>query len=85
MPQQKAQHLISQLHELYGDDQPSEQQKRLMEQLELHVHPKGTKDQFGEPVPLDTLGYLVEEMEAEHPRTAAVMRELLETLKNIGV
>jgi len=85
MPQKQAQNLISQLHDMYGDDQPSEAQQRLMEQLELHVHPKGTKDQFGEPVPLETLEYLVEDMAAEHPRTAAVMRELLETLKNIGV
>jgi len=85
MPQEKAQNLISQMHELYGDDQPSEAQQRLMEQLEMHVHPKGTKDQFGEPVPLETLEYLVEDMAAEHPRTAAVMREILETLKNIGV
>lgn len=85
MPQQKAQNLISQLHEMYGDDQPSEPQRRLMEQLEMHVHPKGAKDQYGEPEPLDTLEYLVEDMAIEHPRTAAVMRELLETLKNIGV
>lgn len=85
MPQQKAQNLISQLHDLYGDDQPSEAQQRLMDQLEMHIHPKGTKDQYGEPVPLDTLEYLIEDMAAEHPRTTAVMRELLETLKNIGV
>ncbi|UZJ45182.1 DUF4404 family protein [Marinimicrobium sp. C6131] len=85
MPQEKARSLITQLHEMYGNEEPSEQQKHLMEQLELHTHPKGAKDQYGEPVPLDTLELLVEEMAAEHPRTAAVMRELLETLKNIGV
>ncbi len=85
MPEQRAQNLISQLHDMYGDDEPSEQQKRLIEQLEMHVHPKGTKDQYGEPETLDTLEYLVEDMAVEHPRTAAVMRELLETLKNIGV
>ncbi len=77
--------LITEMHEMYGDEEPSEAQKRLMEQLELHTHPKGTKDQYGEPVPLDTLEMLVEEMAAEHPRTAGVMREILETLKNIGV
>jgi hypothetical protein len=85
MPQEKARSLITQLHEMYGNEEPSEQQKHLMEQLELHTHPKGAKDQYGEPVPLDTLELLVEEMAAEHPRTAAVMREILETLKNIGV
>lgn len=85
MPEQRAQNLISQLHEMYGDEEPSELQKRLLQQLEMHVHPKGTKDRFGEPEPLDTLEYLVEDVAVEHPRTAAVMRELLETLKNIGV
>lgn len=85
MPQEKVRNLITQMHEMYGDEEPSAAQRRLMEQLELHTHPKGTKDQYGEPVPLDTLEMLVEEMAAEHPRTAGVMREILETLKNIGV
>lgn len=85
MPQEKVRNLITEMHEMYGDEEPSEPQKRLMEQLELHTHPRGTKDEYGEPVPLDTLEMLVEEMAAEHPRTAGVMREILETLKNIGV
>lgn len=85
MPEEKARNLITELHEMYGDDEPSEQQKHLMEQLELHTHPRGSKDQYGEPVPLDTLELLVEDMAVEHPRTAAVMREILNTLKNIGV
>lgn len=84
MPQQKAQNLISQLHDMYGDDVPSDEQRRLMAELELHVHPEGTEDEY-EPVPLDTLERLVEEMAVNHPRTAAVMRELVDTLKNIGV
>lgn len=85
MAQQPVRYLIGQMHDMFGDDRPSEQQKHLMEQLELHTHPKGTRDQFGEPVPLETLELLVEDMASEHPRTAAVMRELLETLKNMGV
>lgn len=84
MPKQKAQYLISQLHDMYGDNVPSDQQRRLLAELELHVHPVGTKDSY-EPVPLETLERLVEEVEMDHPRTAAVARELLETLKNIGV
>lgn len=85
MAQHTMRNLITQMHNMFGDDRPSEQQKHLMEQLELHTHPKGTRDQYGEPVPLDTLELLVEDMAAEHPRTAGVMRELLNTLKNIGV
>ncbi|MGD8176811.1 DUF4404 family protein [Marinimicrobium sp. ARAG 43.8] len=85
MPQEKIRNLMTRMHETFGSDQPSDQQKHLMEQLELHTHPRGMKDTYGEPVPLETLELLVEDMEAEHPRTAAAMREILETLKNIGV
>jgi len=84
MPQERMQNLITEMHEMFGDDQPSEQQKRLMDELQRHVHPKGSKDQ-ADLVPLETLELLVEEVAVEHPRTAAVMREILNTLRNIGV
>lgn len=84
MPQQKIENLISQLHDLYGTDETSPEQQRLLADLERHVHTRGTADR-PDPVPLETLETLVEEMAVEHPRTATVMRQLMETLKNIGV
>jgi hypothetical protein len=84
MPQQRAQNLISQLHDMYGDDEVSPQQQQLLADLERHVHPAGTEDE-PDPVPLETLERLVEEMAVDHPKTATVMRQLVETLKNIGI
>ncbi len=85
MAQEKIQNLISQLHDLYWDDKTaSVQQQRLLQELERRAHPEGTEE-LDEPMPRDTMEMLVEEMEVEHPKTAAVMRELLETLKNIGI
>lgn len=85
MAQEKIRNLISQLHELYWEDKTtSSQQQRLLQELEWRAHPEGT-DEPEEPMPRETMEMLVEEMEVEHPRTARVMRELMETLKNIGI
>jgi hypothetical protein len=85
MAQEKIRNLISQLHDLYWEDKTtSAQQQRLLQELEWRAHPEGT-DEPEEPMPRETMEMLVEEREAEHPKTAAVMRELLETLKNIGI
>lgn len=84
MPQRKVENLISELHEMYGSDQPSPQQQQLLADLERHIHPAGLADE-PEPVPLDTLEQLVEEVAKDHPRSAAVMFQVLETLKNMGV
>lgn len=84
MSPEKAQSLISQLHDLYGTDETSPEQRRLLADLERHVHTRGSAEE-PDPVPLETLENLVEEMAAEHPRTATVMRQLMETLKNMGI
>lgn len=85
MPQEKIRNLISQLHDLYWEDKPtSAQQQRLLQELEWRARPEGA-DEPDEPMPRETMEMLVEEMEVEHPRTARVMRELMETLKNIGI
>lgn len=84
MPQQRIEALIGELHEIYGDDEPSEAQKRLLAELERRIHPAGVPGE-PEPVPLDTLELLTEELSDEHPRTTAIFREILETLRNIGV
>ncbi len=85
MAQEKIRNLISQLHDLYWEDKTtSAQQQRLLQELEWRAHPEGT-DEPEEPMPRETMEMLIEEMEAEHPKTARVMRELMETLKNIGI
>lgn len=84
MAQPKIENLISELHEMYGSDQASPQQQKLLADLERHMRPAGTADE-PDPVPLETLEQLVEEMATDHPRSAAVMFQVLETLKNMGV
>jgi hypothetical protein len=84
MPKQRIEALISELHDLYGDDQPSEAQKRLLAEVERRIHPAGVPGE-PDPVPLETLELLTEELSEEHPRSTAIFREILETLKNIGV
>ena len=84
MPKQRIEALISELHDIYGDDQPSEAQKRLLAEVERRIHPAGVPGE-PDPVPLETLELLTEELSEEHPRSTAIFREILETLKNIGV
>lgn len=84
MAQPKVENLISELHEMYGSGQTSPQQKKLLADLERHIRPVGTADE-PDPVPLDTLERLVAEMAKDHPKSAGVMFQVLETLKNMGV
>jgi len=84
MAEPKIENLISELHELYGSDETSPQQKKLLADLERHIHPAGAADE-PDPVPLDTLERLVAEMAKDHPKSAAAMFQVLEVLKNMGV
>lgn len=84
MPKQKAIALITELHERFADEEESAQQKRLLTELEQHIH--GLDEQEPpEPGMLDALEVLVTDAEVKHPAIAGVMRNLLETLRNIGV
>lgn len=82
--QAKIENLISELHELFGDERDSTQQKELLAQLQAHIHDASDSAPV-EPTPLESIELLLEEMGESHPKTSAVLRELLDTLKNIGV
>ncbi len=84
MPKQKAIALISDLHERFGDDEQSAQQKQLLNSLQQHIHELGEED-APEPDFIDALEVLVTDTEVEHPAIATVLRTLVDTLKNIGV
>lgn len=84
MSKNKIENLMSQLHEQFGTVEPSPQQQRLMNDLESHIH------NTSEPAPedpslIESAELLLESLEGEHPRSTAIMRELLDTLRNIGV
>lgn len=84
MPKEKIKNLMSELHELFGNDESSVEQTRLMESLDYYLHEQ-SETTPPDPSPIETLELLAEQMGEEHPRTSAVLRELMETLKNMGV
>lgn len=84
MPIDNLKALISDLHDSFGDVKTSPQQQQLMQQLQIYVHDVDT----AEPVPpglIESAEILVDEMEAEYPKTAAIIRQVINTLGNIGV
>jgi hypothetical protein len=84
MPKQQAKSLISELHERFGDDITSSQQADLMMRLNAHIHDLNEEEPV-DPTMIDAVELYLTELEAEHPQGASVVRQLIETLKNIGI
>lgn len=84
MPKQKAIGLISDLHERFADDAVSEEQSQLLRDVQQHVHDLG-ESEAPEPDFVDALEVLVTDLEVEHPTASGILRNLVETLKNMGV
>ena len=83
MPKQHIEGLITQLHEKFADSDTSPQQEAMLAQMQSQlVEWEGPKpsDDFTE-----TAEMLLQEMEEEHPKTSAIIREIINTLNNIGV
>lgn len=84
MPKQKAENLITDLHERFADDLTSPEQVALLAQVKNHIHNMNEADP-ADPTFLDTVERLVAEIEVEHPTAASILEQVLSTLKNIGV
>ncbi|KZY37965.1 hypothetical protein A3752_06650 [Oleiphilus sp. HI0081] len=84
MPKEKVAHLITDLHERFGDELVSPQQQSLLEQVKTHAHEMDEAEP-ADPNFLELVETLVAEVEAEHPRAAAILEQMLDTLKNIGI
>lgn len=84
MPKSKINNLISELNEMFGSDVPSEQQQQLLRNLESHIH-SSTEKSPEDPTPLEIIETMLEDLGEEHPRASLLLKELLDTLKNIGV
>jgi len=80
MPKQKLQNLMTELHDAFGNDTPSESQKQLLESLETHIH-EFNDDAPIDPTPLETVELLLEQLGEEHPKTTAVLTEFLAVLR----
>lgn len=84
MPKEKISNLMSELHELFGTTEPSARQQKLMADLDRHMH-NIDEAEPADPTPLETAELMLDDLGTDHPRTSAVLRELLDTLRNIGV
>lgn len=84
MSRQEAESLMIELHELFGRGETTPQQEQLMRNLEQHIHAEGEPEVDRLDL-VESLEVMVEDLEAEHPRTAGVMREIVQVLRNIGV
>ena len=83
MPKQHIEGLISELHDKFADSDTSPQQEAMLAQM------KSELAEWEGPKPSEdfrtTAERLLQEMEEDHPRTAAVIHEIINTLNNIGV
>jgi len=83
MPKQHIEGLISQLHEKFADSDTSPQQEAMLAQMQSQLAEwEGPKpaDDFTE-----TADMLLQEIEEEHPKAAAIIHEIINALGNIGV
>ncbi len=76
--------LITRLHDLFGNEEVSPEQQRLMSELERHTHAAGS-DETPDPRPVDTLEAMLEDFEEDHPQVSAVLGQIVNALKNMGV
>ncbi len=84
MPIDNLKNLIIDLHESFGDDETSPQQQQLMQQLHAYVHDTDK----AEPVPpglIESAEILLDEMEESYPQTAAIIKQVINSLGNIGI
>ncbi len=83
MPKQHIEGLLTQLHEKFADGDTSPQQEAMLAQMQSQLAewegPKPSGD-FTETAEL-----LLQEIEDEHPKAARIIREIINTLGNIGV
>jgi len=84
MPKAKIENLMSELHERFGEVDMSPQQERLLAELQAHVHDV-TEGSVKDPTPLESVQLMIDDLGDNHPNVSALLRELLDTLKNIGV
>ena len=84
MPIDNLKALIIDLHDSFGDDETSPQQQQLMQQLKTYVHDIDT----AEPVPpslIESAEILLDEVEEGYPQTAAIIRQVIKALGNMGI
>ena len=84
MPKEKIKSLFQHLRDHLPEAETSPQQQALLDQLAFHLHTIDQPDPK-EPSLRELLELLVEEIELEHPKSAAITRQLLDSLSALGL
>ena len=84
MAKEKIENLITTLHETFGDNELSSQQAQLMEDMKTHLH-NWDDPEIADPSLKETVELLLSGIENKHPKAATIIKEIIETLNNIGV
>lgn len=84
MPQTTLKNLISRLHDNFGDDLSSPQQQQLMQKMQSYAHDINEAEPI-QPNLRESVELLLEDIEEQHPSAAAIAKEILEVLGNIGI
>ena len=83
MPKQHIEGLLSELHERFADSDTSPQQEAMLQQMRGELAdwegPKPSQDFY------ETAEMLLQDIEEDHPTAARLVREIINTLNNIGV
>jgi len=84
MPKQELKSLFQRLRDHLPEGEASAQQKMLMEQIQFHLHDDNAPDPT-DPSIRNSVETLIEDIETDHPKSAAVAKNILETLAAIGI
>lgn len=84
MPKQELKSLFQRLRDHLPEGEASAQQKMLLDKIQFHIH------ETDEPDPIDpslrnSVELLVDDLEIDHPKSAAVAKNILEVLAAIGI
>ena len=83
MPKERIAGLITELHDTFGDDVTSEQQKALLAAMAENAHAIGENEH--NVTMLETANLLLEEISEDHPQAASIVRQIIKLLGDIGV
>lgn len=84
MPKTELKSLFQRLRDHVPEGEASAQQQALINTIEYHIHDENEPDP-AEPNLREAIELLIDDLEADHPQGAAVARNILETLANIGI
>ncbi|MDX1340920.1 DUF4404 family protein [Reinekea sp. G2M2-21] len=84
MPKQELKSLFQRLRDHLPEGEASAQQKMLMDQIAYHLHDEGSPDPV-DPSLRSSVEALIGDIETDHPKSAAIAKNILETLASIGI